>query len=305
MTAALASRLSVSWWTRGQLAALEAPLYQERLEIIKNLAREAGRLTLEGFGQCGRLAKDGPDGYDIATEYDFRTEELVKERLRQEFGEPVLGEEDGLIGDPETARHRLWIVDPIDGTFNYQRGLPSYAVSIAFCEEGVPVCGAIYLPVLDELFFAARGAGAFLDGRDLAPPLPLAVSQERELEKLVISLAGRGTYPLVAACAARGIPWRSIRLLLSAVASIAYVAAGRMDLFSDTALNLWDCAAGDILLREAGGPPTCDYRGEPIFPGYVERWLTLGQRDKFSLVAASSAEVLEATLKPILTAAGL
>ena len=277
----------------------------ERLDFIKNLACEAGRLTLEGFGQCGRLAKDGPDGYDIATEYDFRTEDLVKERLHKEFGEPVLGEEDGLVGDPETARHRLWIVDPIDGTFNYQRGLPYYAVSIAFCEEGLPVCGVIHLPALDELFFAARGAGAFLTGRELAAPLRLAVSQERELEKLVISLAGQGTYRLVAACAAEGIPWRSLRFLLSAVASIAYVAAGRMDLFSDTALSLWDCAAGDILLQEAGGPATCDYRGAPIFPDYVERWLTLGQRDKFSLVAASSSEVFERTFRPILTAAGL
>ena len=280
-------------------------MFEERLEFVKNLAREAGRLTLEGFGQCGRLAKDGLDGYDIATEYDFRAEDLVKERLRQEFGEPVLGEEDGLIGDPETARHRLWIVDPIDGTFNYQSGLPYYAVSIAFCEECVPVCGAIYLPALDELFFAAKGAGAFLTGRNLAVPLPLAVSQAREPEKLVISLAGQGTYRLVAGCAAVGLPWRSLRLLLSAVASIAYVAAGRMDLFSDTALSLWDCAAGDLLLQEAGGPATFDYQGEPIFPGYVERWLTLGQRDKFSLVAASSSEVFERTFRPILTAAGL
>ena len=280
-------------------------MYQGRLEFIKNLAREAGRLTLEGFGQCGRLTKDGPDGYDIATEYDFRTEDLVKERLHKAFDEPVLGEEEGLIGDPETARHRLWIVDPIDGTFNYQRGLPYYGVSIAFCEEGLPICGAIYLPALDQMFFAARGAGAFLEGRDLSSPARLSVSQERDLEKLVISLAGQGTYRLVAACATEGVPWRSLRFLLSAVASIAYVAAGRVDVFSDTALSLWDCAAGDILLQEAGGPATFDYRGAPIFPEYVERWLSHGDRGKFSLVAASSLEVYQDTLKPILTVAGL
>jgi myo-inositol-1(or 4)-monophosphatase len=275
------------------------------MEFIKNLAREAGRLTLEGFGRCGQMPKEGPDGYDIATIYDLRTEELIKKRIVDEFGEPVLGEEDGLVGDAETARHRLWIVDPIDGTFNYQRGLPYYAVSIAFCEEGSPVCSAIYLPALDELFFAARGAGAFLDGRDLSASTRLAVSQERGPERLVISLAGPGTYRLVGACAVEGIPWRSLRLLLSAVASIAYVAAGRVDVFSDTALSLWDCAAGDVLLQEAGGPATCDYRGEPVFPGYVECWLALGQRDKFSVVAASSSQVFERTMKPILTAAGL
>jgi myo-inositol-1(or 4)-monophosphatase len=277
----------------------------ERLDFVKSLAREAGRLTLEGFGQCGRVAKDSSDGYDIATEYDFRTEDLIKERLHRTFGEPILGEEDGLVGNPETARQGLWIVDPIDGTFNYQRGLPYYSVSIAFCEEGMPVCGAIYLPTLDELFFAAKGGGAFLDGRSLSSPARLGVSQEGMLEKLVISLAGSGTYRLAAACASEGIPWRSLRILLSAAASMAYVAAGRMDIFSDTALSLWDCAAGDCLLREAGGPATFDYGGTAIFPTYVERWLTLGERDKFSLVAASSPAVFEKTLKRILTAAGL
>jgi myo-inositol-1(or 4)-monophosphatase len=280
-------------------------VYVERLDFIKDLAREAGRLTLEGFGQCGRMAKDSPDGYDIATEYDFRTEDLIKERLHKTFGEPVLGEEDGLAGDPERARQGLWIVDPIDGTFNYQRGLPYYSVSIAYCQEGMPVCGAVYLPAVDELFFGARGRGAFLEGRSLSSPARLAVSQERAMEKLVISLAGQGTYRLAAACAKEGIPWRSLRVLLSAVASMAYVAAGRVDIFSDTALSLWDCAAADCLLQEAGGPATFDYRGNPIFPDYVERWLSLGERDKFSVVATSSLEVFERSLKPILTTAAL
>jgi myo-inositol-1(or 4)-monophosphatase len=274
------------------------------MDFIKELAREAGRLTLQGFGQCGRLAKEAADGYDIATEYDFRTEDLIKERLRGEFDEPVLGEEDGLLGDPQLARQRLWIVDPIDGTFNYQRGLPYYGVSIAFCQASIPVCGAIYLPALDELFYAAKGRGAFLAGRDLALPLRLAVSQEREPEKLVLSLAGGGTYRLMAACAARGIPWRSLRFLLSAVASIAYVAAGRTDLFSDTALSLWDCAAGDLLLQEAGGPATFDYQGRSIFPEYVERWLARGQREKFSLAAVSSHDLFDDTFRPILDSAG-
>jgi myo-inositol-1(or 4)-monophosphatase len=279
-------------------------LYQERLAFIKDLAQEAGRLTLEGFGQCGRLAKDTADGYDIATEYDFRTEDLVKERLDRAFGEPVLGEEDGLVGDPQLARQDLWIVDPIDGTFNYQRGLPYYGVSIAFCQAGIPVCGAIYLPALDELFYATKGGGAFLVGRHRASPTRLTVSQEREPEKLVISLAGQGVYRLMSACAAQGIPWRSLRFLLSAVASMAYVAAGRTDLFSDTALSLWDCAAGDLLLQEAGGPATFDYQGLPIFPEYVERWLVRGQREKFSVVAASSHDLFDGTFRPILDSAG-
>ena len=280
-------------------------MIRERLEFTKRLALEAGRLTLEGHGKCGQMPKDVSDGYDIATVYDFRTEELVKKRILDEFGEPVLGEEDGLIGDPEAAEQKLWIVDPIDGTFNYQRGLPLYAVSIAFCQDGIPVCGAIYLPVLKQLYFAAEGSGAFLIDGDGATPVPIAVSQERELPRLVISLAGGQTYRLMAACAEEGIPWRSLRLSLCAVSSLAFVASGRADVFSDTALSLWDVAAGDIILREAGGPAIVDYQGTALFPHYVHRRLRLDDKEKFPCIAASCPELIEQPMGRLVSAAGL
>ena len=280
-------------------------MYQERLEFIKKLARTAGRLTLEGFGKCDQLPKDGPDGYDIATVYDLRTEELVKSSILKAFNEPVLGEEEGLIGDRDTAQHKMWIVDPIDGTFNYQRGLPQYGVSIAYCQDGIPVCGAIYLPVLDHLYYATRGGGTFLDRRDAAAPIPLQVSQEREWARLVVGVAGQDIAGFAAACAEVGLPWRSLRFYLCAVACMAYVAAGHMDIFTDMKLNLWDCAAGDIIVREAGGPETFDYRGVPIFPEYINRRLCLGNTDKFSIVAAANSDLFRAPLQPILVAAGL
>jgi myo-inositol-1(or 4)-monophosphatase len=281
-------------------------MIQKRLEFAKRLALEAGRLTLEGYGKCDQMPKDTALGYyDIATEYDFRTEELIKRRILDEFGEPILGEEDGLIGDCETARDKLWIVDPIDGTFNYQRGLPLYAVSLAFCENGIPMCGAVYLPALDELFSAAQGSGAFLSRGDGASRTPIRVSQEREMARLVISLAGSETYRLAAACADLEIPWRSLRFLLCAVASIVYIAAGRIDIFTDTSLNLWDCAAGDIILQEAGGPATVDYRGVPIFPEYVNRKLELGESGGIPLKAASSPQLLEDLLQKLICTAGL
>jgi myo-inositol-1(or 4)-monophosphatase len=280
-------------------------MVKERMDFIKELALEAGRLTLEGYGKCEQIPKEGLDHYDIATEYDLRTEDLVKTRILKAFGEPVLGEEDGLIGDREMAKRKLWIVDPVDGTFNYQRGLPLYAVSIGYCEAGIPVCGAIYLPALDELFFAAQGSGAFLAKRELASPVALRVSQEREWARLVISVSGGDAYQLVAACATAGLPWRSIRLYLCAVASLAYVAAGRLDIFADTTLHLWDCAAGDIILREAGGPVTMDHHGVPIFPTYVNRRLELDDTSKFSIMAASSQELLQDPLKQLLSITGL
>jgi myo-inositol-1(or 4)-monophosphatase len=257
-------------------------MIRERLDLAKRLALEAGSLTLQGFGKCDQMPKDTASGYyDIATEYDFRAEELIRRRILDQFGEPILGEEDGLIGDHETARNRLWIVDPIDGTFNYQRGLPHYAVSIAYCENGIPLCGAVYLPALDELFSAAKGFGAFLDRGSASSPTPVRVSQERALARLVISL------------------------LLCAVASLVYVAAGRIDAFTDTSLNPWDCAAGDIILQEAGGPATVDYRGMPIFPEYLNKHLDLGQTSSIPLRAASSPERLDDPLHRLISAAGL
>jgi myo-inositol-1(or 4)-monophosphatase len=278
---------------------------QQRLEFTKRLALEAGKLTLEGHGKCGQMPKDGQDGYDIATVFDFRTEELVRKRILDQYGEPVLGEEDGLIGDPRAAEDTLWIVDPIDGTFNYQRGLPLYAVSIAFCQDRVPACGAIYLPALNQLYFAARGSGAFLIDRDAPSPVPISVSQERDLPKLVVSLAGNGMYRLIAACAGQQIPWRSLRLSLCAVASLAFVASGCADIFSDTALSLWDLAAGYVILQEAGGPAIVDYQGTPIFPEYIDRRQRLGDTAKFPCIAASSTELIEQPMGKLVAAAGL
>ena len=230
---------------------------------------------------------------------------MVKKRIFDQFGEPVLGEEDGLTGDPKAAEGKLWIVDPIDGTFNYQRGLPLYAVSIAFCQDGIPVCGAIFLPALNQLFFAAKGSGAFLIGGDAPTPMPISVSLERDLPRLVISLAGGNMYRLMAACADADIPWRSLRLSLCAVSSLAFVASGPMDIFSDTALSLWDVAAGDIILREAGGPALVDYQETPIFPEYVHRRLRIGDKSKFPCIAASSPELLQQPMGKLISAAGL
>ena len=82
-------------------------VYRERIDFINRVALEAGKLTLQGHGKCAQIAKDGADGYDIATEYDIRTEDMIRTRLLEEFGEPILGEEDGLIGDRKAAKSKL------------------------------------------------------------------------------------------------------------------------------------------------------------------------------------------------------
>jgi fructose-1,6-bisphosphatase/inositol monophosphatase family enzyme len=265
------------------IMAPEAIMHRERLNFIKNLAIEAGRLTLQGYGNCGQVPKDARDGYDIATEYDVRTEDLVKNMIVREFGEPVLG----------------------DGTFNYQRGLPLYGVSIAYCEDAIPVCGAIFLPALRQLFFAARDQGAFLAEPESFSPSPIHVGHETEMTRLIIAVAGSDMYRLVAACADQGFPRRSLRFFMCAVLSLAYIASGRMDAYCHSSLSLWDCAAGDILLREAGGPGTMDYAGTPVFPEYLERRIVLNDTSGFPFIAASSRDLVREPINRLLSAAGL
>ena len=133
----------------------------------------------------------------------------------------------------------------------------------------------------------------------------LEFQQWAHVASMVISLAGSELYRLMAACAGAGIPWRSLRLSLCAVSSLAFVAAGRADIFSDTALSLWDVAAGDIILREAGGPAIVDYRGTPLFPHYVHRRLRLDDRKKFPCIAASCPELIAQPMGTLVSAAGL
>jgi fructose-1,6-bisphosphatase/inositol monophosphatase family enzyme len=281
-------------------------MYQERIEFAINVVREAGRLTLGGFGKTGQIAKGGLDEYDISTEYDLRTEELLTSRIQREFGEPVLGEENGLIGEHETAKHKLWIVDPIDGTFNYQRGVPLYGVTIAYCEDEIPVCGTIFLPALGQLFSAEKGQGAFLMEQGASAPLSIHVADSaQDVSKLVMAVAGKDAYKLMAAFAGQRIPRRSMRYFMCAVVCLAYVASGRMDAYLHSGLCLWDCAAGDLILREAGGPPLMDHGGVPIFPEYLNRFLTLDDTDRFPMVAASSHELIQDPIKRLLAAANL
>jgi fructose-1,6-bisphosphatase/inositol monophosphatase family enzyme len=160
------------------------------------------------------------------------------------------------------------------------------------------------LPVLEQLFCAGKGRGAFVAEGDLRSPMPIQVSREREIPRLFISMAGRGVYQLLAGCDKEGIPRRTLRLLMSAVLSLAYIAAGSMDAYLHTALNLWDCAAGDILLREAGGPPTFDFRGVPIFPEYVNRLVERNEQNGFTFVAVSSRDLFEEPFKRVIRTAG-
>ncbi|MEM9997433.1 MAG: inositol monophosphatase [Bacteroidota bacterium] len=271
-----------------------------RLAFVRSLAVEVGALTLEGWGRTNGTAKTA-DRFDVATEYDRRAEALVRERLAEAYpGEPILGEEGGLEGDAGLARERLWIVDPIDGTLNYQRGLPMYAVSIAFCEDLVPTVGVTHCPATQQTFAAATGLGATMQIAD-RDPVPMQANAHVSPDDALFDVTGPGTYALVAAADRLDVPRQTWRYLRSACMSFAYVAAGLLDATLHSGLSLWDCAAGEVLLQEASGddqPGIVDFDGRPLFPDRLAAWLAATEdakdRAAFPATAAASGALLGA-----------
>ncbi len=212
-------------------------------------AREAGALLLARAHGPLETEQKSARG-DLVTVADRASEALIVERLLAGFPKSaILGEEGGVRVGTSDER---WIVDPLDGTTNYAHGYPMYCVSIAYERAGEVVAGAIYAPVLDELFAAEKGAGATRNGR------PMRVSQSA---RLYDSLVCTGFVP--AGYERNGENFarlsrvaRAVRRDGSAALDCAFVACGAFDAFWEFDLKAWDVAAGGLIVREAGGTVT-------------------------------------------------
>jgi myo-inositol-1(or 4)-monophosphatase len=229
------------------------------------LAREAGALLREGHGLAHQPERKGR--IDLVTEYDRRSERLLLEALARRFpGAAVLAEESGAhAGAPAAAGPDAalrWIVDPLDGTTNFAHNYPFFAVSIAAELSGVLVAGAVYDPLRDELFAAAMGGGATLNG------VPIRVSGIARIEDALLVTGfpydvrerPDDSLPHFRAFLTRA---QGIRRDGSAALNLCYLAAGRFDGFWEVALSPWDVAAGALMVREAGGTIT-DFEGRPF-----------------------------------------
>jgi len=225
--------------------AASAPI---RLLAAEAIAREAGALMRRRFFDGSfKVAFKGPQDY--LTEVDGETEELISKRLRAAFPD------DGFIGEETAARESgegaaVWVVDPIDGTSNFARGAPHFCVSIA-CLLGVRVeVGVIYDPMRDELFSAVRGGGARLNGATIQASGATALANSA-IEVGWSAREGADRYlDIVRRVALSGAaPSRTG----SGALAIAYVAAGRSDGYVEQHIKAWDCLAGVLLVREAGG----------------------------------------------------
>jgi len=224
--------------------------------MLKDVVREAGEILKEGFFQKVEVEKKG--SVDLVTEYDRKIEVFLKERLLG-YGLPVVGEESFEGEIPASAI----FVDPIDGTTNFVHKLPFCAISVGVWIDGEPVEGVVYNPVLDELFWAKKGKGAWLNeepigvsGTDglidalVATGFPYAKAEDPEALEFVLE-SMRRLLPRT----------RDIRRFGSASLDLCYVAAGRFDAFFEMGLRPWDVAAGIVMVREAGGVVSND-RGE-------------------------------------------
>lgn len=266
------------------------------IDFMIETAREAGRIVLSHFGHA-RLVKTKDDRGDVVTQADLDSDRFIISRIREAFPQDgILTEESGALSldkrkdDPHPnplpqreREHRTpsppegegwgeghsrafggartWIVDPLDGTRNFSRGVPLFCVSIAVVQDGRPIAGVVYDPVHDELFHAVEGEGAFLDGERFQ------VSDEDDLELILINMAwtkttsdGRSFMPWAVKVVEKT---NYTRRYGTAELALAYTAAGRLHAVVLVDVKPWDVAAGMLMVQEAGGRVT-DLSCDPI-----------------------------------------
>ncbi|ANB34608.1 inositol monophosphatase family protein [Rhodovulum sulfidophilum] len=221
------------------------------LNIMIKAARKAGRSLVKDFREVENLQVSMKGAGDFVSRADTAAEEILRQELRG--ARPTygwLGEETG--GEDGDDPTRRWIVDPLDGTTNFLHGLPHWAVSIALEHKGEIVSGVVFDAAKDELFFAEKGAGAWMNERRLR-----VSSRARMIEAIFatgVPFAAKRTLPATLQDLARLMPHcAGVRRWGSAALDLAYVAAGRYDGYWERELNAWDVAAGLLLVREAGG----------------------------------------------------
>jgi myo-inositol-1(or 4)-monophosphatase len=229
-------------------AALSEGDRRRFMDAAMEVARFAGARADSMYRRRAELVVEVKGLQDFVSVADRRTEQLILEELAARFPDHAFFGEEGEKASPK-AGQPTWVVDPIDGTTNFLRGLPIYAVSIGLIVDGVPQVGVIHSPREDEMFAAAAGLGATLDGAPIAP------SKTTELRQALIGVGSSrrtGTPEVNALYRALTDSGVEVRRLGSACVQLAAVACGRLDGYVEMHLNAWDVVAGLCILREAG-----------------------------------------------------
>jgi myo-inositol-1(or 4)-monophosphatase len=230
---------------------------QEFLPATAEIAREAGALLMDYFRR--RVSVEYKGEADLVTEADRESESLIRDRIRNFWpSHDILGEEQGLV---DTGSEYRWYVDPLDGTTNFAHGFPVFSVSMALEHRGKRIAGVIYDPTRDELFAAAQGGGAYLNGKKIH------VSSIGNLSETLVATGfpshKRHKNPNIFFYHQITLRTHGVRRAGSAALDLCAVACGRFDGFWEFNLNPWDTAAGVLMVEEAGGTVT-DFHGVPF-----------------------------------------
>ena len=206
------------------------------LNLMIKACEKASKSVIRDFGEIEKLqvSKKGPR--DFVTKTDKNVEKIIIEELsRSKKNYSFITEESGIINNKD--KENVWIIDPIDGTTNFLHGIPHFAICVALKSKKEIIIGLIYDPIKDEMFYAEKDKGAFLNNQRLR------VSNKNSLDDCLFSSNQEG------------VKFSDLNLRYSGCAALdlAYVASGRLDGFFQNNINLWDIAAGTLMVREAGG----------------------------------------------------
>ena len=227
------------------------------LNIMIRASEKASKILVRDFGEVEKLQVSIKSPTDFVSSADIKAEKIIiQELLKAKKNYSVISEETGIINNKNSEN--IWIIDPIDGTTNFLHGIPHFAISIALKSNNEIIAGVIYDPIKDEMFYAEKNNGAFINNKRIR------VSRKKNINYCLFGTGGseNKTEQLVtrnSGCAAL---------------DMAYVAAGRYDGYFQNNLNLWDIAAGIIIINEAGG---------------VVNKINLSKNDKIKIKASSTS----------------
>lgn len=237
------------------------PTLAARLQFAETLARDCGELAVR---ESAQLSVSSKGAHDVLTQADLAVERHIREAVAKAFpGDMVVGEEMGGAADVG-ADQNFWLVDPIDGTANYATDIPRWCVSIAYMQAGKPVIGILFDPVLNRMYTAALGGGARQNGK------PIKARTTASLDGATIELgwsARRSHTAYLQKAEALMQAGSAFVRRGSGALGLADVAAGRVDGYAELHINAWDCAAGVLLVTEAGGQANDFFTPEGIHSG--------------------------------------
>ncbi len=240
---------------------LNQPSLPARFQFAEQLARSCGELAIH---ESQQLSVSSKGAHDVLTQADLAVERHIREAVAKAFpGDVVVGEEMGGQMDIGAGQN-FWLVDPIDGTANYATDIPRWCISIAFMVAGKPVLGVLFDPVVNRMYAASLGGGAFQNGK------PIRVRATASLDGATVELGWSARRSHTSYLQKADLLMQAGSAFVrrgSGALGLADVAAGRVDGYAELHINAWDCAAGALLVTEAGGRVNDFFTPEGILGG--------------------------------------